>query len=161
MAYSLTDQYTLDVNWYFADRFNRLCVAASAGGVLPVIIAENDERNEQFHSLILDLPDRYKIVRNENILNWIEGVNQEGINAYFEDFESLAAKGFHVFDKVNLMESEDPNYILVAYPIYDPKKDAYPISRKSLSLIPRTAEAIDKRFFNPFDLIAYFNNLLP
>ncbi len=69
MAYDILDQYSLDINWYFVDFYNRLIVFASGGGILPTTIAENDKNNELFHQIAFDLPVRYKVVRNENISN--------------------------------------------------------------------------------------------
>ncbi len=166
MAYNILDQYSLDINWYFADRFNRLIVAASGGGVLPTRIVENDENNELFHKLVLELPIRFKVARNENVTNQIEGLTSENLDFYFRDFEALASRGFYVFDKLRLTNPEDGNYLLVAYPIYNTYTDTYPIEKDKLSLIPKTKRAIISRAnqtlfesnFYAKDIVSILNN---
>lgn len=164
MAYSLIDQLTHDLNWYFTDRFNRLCVAASGGGLLPKRIVENDENNDLFHSIILERPREFKVARNDNIISQIQGIENQDIEAYFRDFEVLASRGLFVFDKLNLQEPENGYYILAAYPIYNTRNDPYPIDRKHLHLIQRVNRAIisrtnssfSKKNFQPLDLITIF-----
>lgn len=166
MAYNEIDQYTLDINWYFTDRYNRICIAASAGGLLPRPIIENDERNDQFHKIIIELPIRFTVIRNQNILNQIQGVNSQSLELYFQDFERLAGRGLYVFDKLNLDEPEDGLYLLVAYPIYNSNIDSYPIDKKHLSLIPKTKQSLITRRnqkvaesnFKPINLIQFLNN---
>lgn len=145
MAYSDFQQLSLDINWYFADRYNRLCVAASAGGVLPETIIEKDDSNEEFHGIVMELPERFKPARNENALEFIQGINRQDFDLYFQDFEALASRGFYVFDRINLKVPEDGEYILVAYPIYDTRTDDFPIDKKHLSLIPKTNGPIISR----------------
>lgn len=167
MAYSLDDQYAFDINWYFADLYNRLCVAASAGSILPKIIVERDKDNDQFHSIVLEQTQKFKIERNPNIQSIINGINRENIDTYIEDFEALARRGFFVFDKVNMQKQENGKYVLVTYPIYDTSIDPYPIDRRQLSLIPKIKRAIisrtntsfSNRNFNPIDLNNIFDNL--
>ena len=158
MAYSIEEQYSLDINWYFTDRYNRLCVATSAGGILPSLIAENEERNSQFHEIVIDLPEKFEIQRNLSLRNEIQGLNQENIELYYREFDMLARKGFYVFDRFNLSESEDSNYNLVVYPIYNPRVDAYPIDKKKLKLIPRAKGAISKRQIGLLDLNMFIEN---
>jgi hypothetical protein len=161
MAYSLTEQLSLDINWYFTDRWLRLCHVASAGSILPPVIAENDEKNNQFNEIVIKLPDRYKVVRNEKIMSLIQGINRENSESYFRDFELMAKRGLYAFDKFRLEDSEYPFYCLVAYPLYNPQVDAYPIEKSLLSLIPRTRVTINKRFLNPIELPKYLNKLYP
>lgn len=166
MAYSEIEQLTLDINWYFVDYYNRICIAASAGGLLPKPITENDEGNEQFHKIVSDLPLRFEVARNENILNQIQGIESQNLEDYFQDFEKLASRGLYVFDKLKLASPEDGFYILVAYPIYNTERDSYPLDKKKLSLVPKTRQAIiSRRFqkvnpssFNPINLTMILNN---
>lgn len=166
MAYSVIEQLTLDINWYFADHYNRICIAASAGGLLPKQITENDEDNEQFHKIVSNLPLRFEVARNENIRSLIQGIESQNLEDYFQDFEKLASRGLYVFDKLKLDNPEDGFYILVAYPIYNTTTDSYPLDKKNLSLIPKIKRAIiSRRFqklsqsnFKPIDLIGIFNN---
>tara|TARA_R110002020_G_scaffold73623_3_gene188899 strand:- start:18 stop:503 length:486 start_codon:yes stop_codon:yes gene_type:complete len=161
MAYELYEQFELDINWYFRDRFNHLCVATSAGGVLPEYINVNIENNDEFHQIIDELPEKFKIKRNERIVNRIQGLdNEEEVSEYFKEFEKLARKGLYVFDKFDIDNPDDPNYFLIVYPIYNRIKDTYPIDKKLLSMIPRTSGSINKRFVNPFNLKQYFLRLL-
>ncbi len=167
MAYSTIQQATLDINWYFLDLFNRICIAASAGGTLPKVIAENDENNDRFHKTIMNLPSRYKVARNENILDSIKGIKSDNLDDYFKDFESLASRGLYVYDKINIETPEDGNYLLVAYPIYNTKTDAVPLASENLRLIPRLNRTIIVRFnqevksssFNPINLVEIVNKM--
>jgi hypothetical protein len=167
MAYSEIEQTTSDINWYFTDQFNRICIAASAGGLLPKIIAENDEKNDQFHKVVIESPSRYKVVRNENMLEFITGVKPDNLDEYFKDFENLASRGLYVFDKLKVEDPEDGNYILVAYPMYNTKTDSVPLASENLKLIPRLNRTIITRFnqevkpssFNPINLVDIINKL--
>lgn len=157
MAYSLIEQETLDINWYFIDRFKHICVAISAGGFLPQIINENEEKNDQFHKIINLLPERFESIRNKAMIKRIQGIeSDEEIETYFSNFEILARKGLFVFDRHQINDSNDPNYFLVAYPKYDTKIDEFPLKKDDLLLIPRIKQTISKRIINPFNLTAYF-----
>lgn len=168
MAYNEIDLYTLDINWYFTDYYNRICIAASAGGLLPKPIIENDEGNEQFHRIVNELPIRFKVTRNENILEQLQGIDSQGIDEYFQDFEALAGRGLYVFDKMNLDDPEDGFYLLVAYPNYDTNVDSFPVDKDKLSLIPKTNQSIILRRnqivldsnFIPIDLLEILNKLM-
>ena len=159
MAYSIEEQLAQDILWYFRDSYNHLCVALSAGGLLPQSVAESDLSNNEFHAVIYGLPEVYEIARNEAIINRIQGISLENLERYFLNFESLARRGLYVFDKFAIDNASDPNYFLVAYPIYDRYKNAYPINKQLLSEIPRIRGRISGRYKNPFNLIRYFDNL--
>jgi hypothetical protein len=166
MAYNEFDQYTLDINWYFTDHYNRICIAASAGGLLPKPIVENDEGNEQFHKIINELPIRFEVTRNETVLDLLQGISNQNLDSYFQDFESLAGRGLYVFDKLKLDDPEDGYYLLVAYPNYDTNIDRYPVDKKNLSLIPKTKQSIISRRnqkvldsnFTPINLVHILNS---
>jgi hypothetical protein len=139
-------QFFLDINWYFADYFNRLCVVASGGGTLPNFLFEEKSRNNEFHEIVLDLEERFSSQRNEKAVNIIVDLKlNENLNQYFEDFESLAKKGFYVYDKIDLNNVEDSNYLLVAHPIYNTETDPLPIDIKHLELIPKLKDALISR----------------
>lgn len=167
MAYNELEQYTLDINWYFTDHYNRICIAASAGGLLPKPIIENDEGNEQFHKIVTELPIRFKVTRNENILGQIQGINNQNLESYFQDFEALAGRGLYVFDKLKLDDPEDGFYLLVAYPNYNTDTDSFPVDKEKLSLIPKIKEVIISRRnqqladsnFTPIELVQILNNV--
>jgi hypothetical protein len=154
MAYSFEQQISLDINWYFTDRFNRLCVAMSGGGLLPQRIAENEASNDEFHLFSTDLEERYAVKRNDQIPSLLE-LSSNSVESYFDAFEIYAKKGFYVFDRINLSQLDDPNYILVVYPIYQAYIDPFPISRSFLSKIPRIKGSINKST-KPFNLISRF-----
>lgn len=165
MAYDELEQYTLDINWYFADKFNRICIAASGGGILPSIIFENDRRNDEFHETVINLPARFEVIRNENVLELLQGIDNQNLDSYFQDFERLAARGLYVYDKLLLSDPEDTFYLLVAYPKYDSTIDKFPFEKKDLSLIPKTIQPVisrrnqilGDRNFLPIDLIEILN----
>lgn len=166
MAYSLQEQLTLDLDWYFRDRFNRICVAASGGGLLPESIAEQSERNDSFHDLILKQPLEFKIARNPNINDYIQGVDNQNIDTYFSSFEELARRGVFAFDKLKLNEPTNGVYILAVYPIYNSEIDPYPIDKKHLGLIPwvsspiisRTNTSFSNTNFKPINLNEILNH---
>ncbi|WP_283635734.1 hypothetical protein [Aquaticitalea lipolytica] len=160
------EQFLLDLNWYFADSFNRLCVVTSAGGILPSFLFLQDNRNDEFHEIVNELPEKFEVQRNENILELIVDLNNEDLDQYFRDFESLAKKGFYVFDKVNISVSEETDYVLVAYPLYNSEKDSFPINPVDLELIPkldnplisRTNNSFSNENFKIIDLVSLLNN---
>lgn len=139
------EQYFLDINWYFSDRYNRLCVVASGGGKLPKFLFEEKNQNEQFHAIVNELPERYESARNENIVDFVIDFEIDNLNQYFENFDSLAKKGFYVYDKINLSNSEETDYLLVAYPIYNSSNDSFPINPNDLERIPKITQALISR----------------
>lgn len=144
------EHFFLDINWYFADYFNRLCIVASGGGILPKFLNEQDGQNDEFHDIVNNLPEKYSFRRNENILELIVDLKNDDLSQYFVDFDSLAKKGFFVFDKINLSNSGETDYVLVAYPLYDSKKDQYPIDEKNLNLLPKVNRKLILRTNNSF-----------
>lgn len=159
------EQYMLDINWYFADHYNRICVVASGGGTLPTFMFEGFEQNNQFHEVIYDLPERFEIRRNENLNNIITDFDNVDLENYFRDFDSLAKKGLYVYDKVNLNDSENGIYVLVTYPVYETGIDPFPIDPQHMSLIPnlnralisRTNESFSNDNFSPIALVDILN----
>jgi len=161
------EHYFLDINWYFADYYNRLCVVASGGGVLPIFLLDKESRNNNFHEIVMDLEEQFESRRNEdaiqNIIDYDPNLN---IEQYFRDFESLAKKGFYVYDKVDINDHNDLRYVLVVYPIYDTRTDPYPINPKDLQLIPklnyglisRTNSSFGKSNFTIRNLITLVNS---
>ena len=160
------EQYFLDINWYFSDFFNRLCVVASGGGKLPKFLFDEENQNNEFNNIVNELPERFESARNENILDFIIDLEIDKLNQYFENFDSLARKGFYVYDKINLSNSEQTDYILVAYPIYNSGTDSFPINPKNLKRIPkitqalisRTNESFSNENFEIIDLISLLDN---
>lgn len=160
------EEFFLDINWYFADRYNRLCVVASGGGVLPKFLFDQENQNDEFHKVVSELPERFEIGRNENILELIRDLESDDLNQYFRDFDSLAKKGFYVYDKVNLSNSQETEYLLVAFPIYNSQTDVYPINLDELDKIPKIATRIvlrtnttfSRENFRIIDLVTLLDN---
>lgn len=152
------EHYFLDINWYFTDYFNRLCVVASGGGILPNFLLDKESRNNDFHEIVMDLPEQFKIERNENaIQNIVDSDSNVNLDEYFSDFESLARKGFYVYDKVEINDDNDLNYILVAYPIYNTNVDPYPVDPNNLELIPKLNYALISRTNSSFGRSNFIN----
>lgn len=160
------EQFFLDINWYFVDPFKRLCVVASGGGLLPFFLLEQNNQNDEFHNIVFDLPERFNSGRNENVIASVVGLTDDNLQQYFRDFDSLAKKGFFVYDKINLNNPEDSEYLLVTYPIYDTRKDPFPINPTNLDLIPRikstlisrTNDSFSETNFEPINLVTLINN---
>lgn len=160
------EHYFIDLNWYFADRLNRICIVASAGGILPDFLTDDRSRNDEFHQLVMDLEERYGAGRNERAIDIIIDLNlNEDIDDYFRDFESLARKGLYVYDKVDINDSKASKYILVCYPLYDTEKDRFPFDPNILNIIPKLKEALISRTntsfssdnFDPIEIIQIVN----
>ena len=116
MAYSIQEQYSRDLDWYFVDGNNKPIHVATGGGKLPGIVEENDELNERIHAQILQLPIKYEIEINPILNELVEFDNDESRELYLTDFIEMAGKGFISIDKTNLGIFEDGIYHLVAYP---------------------------------------------
>jgi hypothetical protein len=155
--YELSEQTSLDITWYFRDSWARLCVAMSAGGFLPERISENDQANDKFHDLVMELPERYEIRRNEAVISQIEGLTPNGLDQYFSAFEPFAKKGLYVFDKHRLSNPEDPFYLLVVVPIYRRGIDPYPVKSEDLELLPQMRGGINPRTLRPVNLTHYLS----
>ncbi len=159
MAYSIIDQVSIDLNWYFIDHYKHPCHVASAGGLLPEYVAQNDENNNLVNSIILDIQGDFQTIRNSNADSILIARGVQDLEAYYTDFESMARRGFFSFDKYDLEDPGDKRYFLVAYPIYIPYHSIYPIESKLITKLPRTRGTINANFINPFNLINYFNKL--
>lgn len=160
------EQFFLDINWYFTDPYNRLCIVASGGGILPSFLYEENNQNDEFHNIVNELPERFENGRNTNLIQTIVDFDPENLNQYFRDFDSLAKKGFYVYDKINLSNPEETNYLLVTYPIYNTETDSFPVKPEDLELIPRinislisrTNESFDNTNFNSINLVSLLNS---
>lgn len=156
MPYTSEEQLYHDLNWYFIDHWKRICHVASAGGILPKIISEDDVNNDKFNDIVLNLPERYNVIRNKSVENIILQQGIQNFESYFKDFDTMARKGLYSFDKFDLENPDDPRYFLVAYPEYEPGVDPYPISEDQVLIIKRTKVAVKRTTQNPFNLISYF-----
>ena len=115
MAYSIEQQHSRDIDWYFKDGNGNLIHVASAGGRLPKIIEENDELMDIIHSQILDLPTQFEESINPNLGQFVSFNSNEARELYLEDFVNMARKGIISIDKTKLGNFEDTTYHIVAY----------------------------------------------
>lgn len=159
MAYSIEDQYNLDLNWYFIDHYYHPCHVASGGGLLPKIMIENDRNNNNLNRAVLEIQGNYEIERNPKAVGIIQQQGVQNIEGYFRDFETMARRGFFSFDKYDLTDPEDKRYFLVAYPKYVDYQDSYPIEDKFIKKIPRLRGTVHPWYYNPINLIKYFDKL--
>ncbi|MFD1015717.1 hypothetical protein [Winogradskyella rapida] len=116
MAYSIQEQHSRDLDWYFIDGNKKPIHVATGGGKLPKIIEENDEKNENLHAQILQLPIQYEIEINPILNEFVNFENEELRELYLTDFNEMAGRGFISLDKSNLGNFEDGIYHIVAYP---------------------------------------------
>lgn len=115
MAYSIIEQYSRDIDYFFKDT-EKLIHVASAGGRLPPIIVENDYLNEliaEQRNNFLELND---IEINPNLNEIINFNTDDDRNNYLEDFIFMAKCGFYSYDKTILGDFENNHYHLVAWP---------------------------------------------
>lgn len=164
MAYSELDQSVYDLNWYFIDKLKRIVHAASVGGRLPKIVETNDEGNDAFDRMVQELPERYNIKRNEKWINFLVQSGQiDNVEDYVEDFERMARRGVHSFDRYEINNSsnellnESPLYIWVAYPVYNPFLDKYPVMDSYLRMIDRTNVILHKGSYAPMNFTDYLD----
>ncbi|OTG78837.1 hypothetical protein B9T23_01855 [Acinetobacter terrae] len=128
-----------------------------------------DESNiNQDYNFTTTYNHEFSQLTNDKILN--ESVTTE-FSDYFFTFDDLAARGFFVYDKLNINHPEDDTFVLVSYPIYD--KDNYehkenykePLSsmtsapRLNIPIIDRKFNKIYRKSFNSLDLINILNSI--
>ena len=104
-----------DIDW-FAFYEGKYIHVASAGGLLPQIV--NDRTKLRFlQKYVKELPlGNHEIVKNIKQVISGHNLSEEQLDDYFESFENMAKKGFYSYDKVDINDTEDNKYILVAYP---------------------------------------------
>lgn len=123
MAYTIEQQFSRDIDWYFLDGNKTPIHVAGGGGQMPVLISENDELNNELHFEVLSLPEEYEVVINP-ILNQIILFENELARAlYIEDFVGMARRYFVSIDKSILGDFENSLYHVVGYPIELVKSD--------------------------------------
>ena len=153
MAYSIQEQHSRDLDWYFVDGKKKPIHVATGGGKLPKIIEENDEQNENLHAQILQLPIQFEVEVNPILNEFVSFENDELRELYLVDFNEMAGRGFISIDKSNLGIFEDGIYHIVAYPkgsIIDKKIDLNLNNFISNDLI------IDTQKNKSFDLLKLF-----
>lgn len=154
MAYSELYQMQNDIDWFFKDNLGRFYHVASAGGLIPKTISENDTFNDNFNRLVRSLPDRFDYEVNEildQIVNFGQGLNRD---FYLDDFISMAKKGFYSFDKNKLGDFENTNYHLVVKPIITSHQNEFfaDIAFFNLNIAKKSIDRNELKPFNIFDL---------
>ncbi len=153
MAYSLEQQYSRDIDWYFKDRNNNLIHVASAGGRLPKIIEENDDLIDSLHAQILELPSQFEVTINPLLGQFVSFESDEARELYLTDFSEMAQRGLISIDKTKLGNFEDSKYHVVAFPKNASSVETlYNISEKVFN----SKKAIETSDNKPFNLFDYF-----
>jgi hypothetical protein len=153
MAYSIEQQHSRDIDWYFKDGNGNLIHVASAGGQLPKVIEENDELMDIIHSQIIELPTQFEESINPNLVQFISFRTTEARELYIEDFVKMARRGLISIDKTILGNFEDTTYHIVAY-----KKNTIEdnIFHNIYDRFISTEKIIDVDNPNPFNLFELF-----
>jgi hypothetical protein len=153
MAYSLEQQYSRDIDWYFNDKNKNLIHVASAGGRLPKKIEENDVLIDLLHSQILELPSQFEVTINSILGEFVSFESNEARELYLTDFKEMAQRGLISIDKTKLGNFEDLTYHIVAFPKNATSVDAfYNLTDKVFN----SKETIDTGNNKPFNLFNYF-----
>lgn len=149
MAYSIIEQETKDLDLFFKDNDKPIHIA-SAGGQIPFLLAENDIQNEEFSSEVSTLEEIFEIETNPGLIDLLN-ITTENLQAYLNDFISMARKGFYSYDKTNLGDFENAYFHLVAKPkpLMDLKIST--LTEKLLKI--DTVLPTDFTSFNLFELI--------
>lgn len=213
---------SLDINVYFKDNYGRLCILASAGGVLPKYLLDDNglnidegklSANNDFDNIIYQLPKKFQIGRNPILpsilrfqypdtetrennleelnnnedynftirynLEFLELTNDKILantentefSDYFLTFDDLAARGFFVYDKLNINHPEDDTFVLVSYPVYDknntdhrenyktPLSHMSSVPRLNIPIVDKKSSKIYRKSFNKLNLIELLNSI--
>jgi len=107
----------IDIDWYFMDKFGKVAIVASAGGLLHDPVANDMDKLERMIAYFRSLP----IISNEvliekNVLDEVAKYTQKQRDAYLKDLYSMVSRGFYYFDKVELGNYDDFKYRLKAKP---------------------------------------------
>lgn len=108
MGFSIIEQETSDISWFFVDINNQIGFVASGGGKLPNSIA-NSSYDYNLSLYFNKLPD-------SNNYELGKTIQKNNLSQYYS-FIQLAKKGLYCFDKTNLNDHDDTNYHLVVKPI--------------------------------------------
>jgi hypothetical protein len=151
MAYTSIEQETRDLDIFFEDN-SKLVHIASAGGQIPIQLADNDKQNEEFASDILSFEQVFEIEVNPNLIA-LEIVSQNGLESYLIDFVLMARRGFYSYDKTKLGNFEDQFFHLVARP---KGNETIEQDYKKENLLKINIELPSE--FNSFNLFNLFDN---
>ncbi len=118
MIYTLEEQETLDIDWFFLDKNKKLCHVASGGGWLPPFIAISKEDSIFLSTYFRRLPIlSNKVIINPNMGKYISWNDQTEKENYLSDFTYFAKIGLYSFDKSKPSVFNDNNYHLVTQPV--------------------------------------------
>lgn len=118
MAYSILEQYSRDIDFYIFNPQIGFLHFASAGGILPKIIVENDLLNDSLHNIFFELPIEYDYEINPN-LREILNLSDLDFENYTRDFIQMAQRGFYSFDRTYINNRSRQEYHIVAWPKFD------------------------------------------
>jgi len=157
MAYTINEQHSRDIDWYFIDCSNSPIHVASAGGRLPNVISENDIINNQIHSAIMDFDGGMEFEINPNINNILLSnlTGKVSMTYYLKDFVNMARRGIISIDKTYLGNYDDPFYHIVAWPkkrIFIDKYTKFNVLNKLI----RIDKIISTHNFEKFNLLKLF-----
>ena len=108
----------LDTDWYFVDKNGKVAVVASAGGLLPDLVANDIEGLKKIITHFRSLPvisNEIEIV--EKVLSYARGLQADGKKAYLQDLHFMSGKGLYYFDKVEVNNFYDFRYYLKSRPV--------------------------------------------
>ena len=151
MAYTIEQQYSRDIDWYFKDGNNNLIHVASAGGRLPKIIEENDNLIDSLHSQILELPNQFEVTINPILGQLVLFETDEARELYLTDFTEMAKRGLISVDKSKLGSFEDTFYHIVAFPKNTTPIDKFSNITDNFVSSKKPIEISDSKSFNLFD----------
>ena len=119
MEYTIEDQFSIDIDWFFIDQQGNVGHVASGGGQFPVSISKSKEMCELLQSFFerYDLVSLNKFSINSELKKIVGFNNSYEETKYLKDFILMAQKGLYSFDKTILGNFIDDNYHLVAKPL--------------------------------------------
>lgn len=117
MPYPIASQLTKDIDFFIMDAKQNKLHFASAGGILPEMIALKYSANRRIHKSVIQLEELFEVEINPNLSNILDFPNDEMRDIYLRDFIFYAKRGFHSFDRTYLGDFNDTRYHLVASPI--------------------------------------------
>jgi hypothetical protein len=159
MAYTLEDQFRRDIDWFFKDTLGRIFHVASAGGILPKEVAENDRRNSGLNKIFRTLSPNFEVILNPSLREIIgyQDESDRSLSLYTQDFNFYAERGIFSYDKSILGAFEDTFYHLVAKPRNGFLNINELTNSNLINRIPLIEGRIDIEAINSFDFIDYFN----
>ncbi len=108
-----TEQFTLDIEWFFTDG-NFIAFVTSAGGRLPNAISKSKENVETLANYLGDLPIICEAAINPNLSRFIKKKDID--DQYLYDYIHFGMRGFYTYDKTTPGNFADDNFHLVTIP---------------------------------------------